>query len=92
MSVVSLKTKKILRKISGGKSSFRILERRHYQLVLYSRGDQLFLVIEAALFDHVRYVPSDPADRQTKFIGNLPVGEAAYVVTEYLDLYRRDIA
>ena len=80
------------KKFSGGKLSFCIPQRRHDRFVLCSRGDRIFLVVESALFDHVRDVPSDPADRQTELVGNLPVGEAAYVVAEYLDLYRRDIA
>ena len=47
-----------------------------------------FLVVESALLNHVRDVPSDTADRQTELVGNLTVGEAAYAVTECFNLYR----
>ena len=76
------------KKLSGGKSSFCIPQRRHDRLVLCSRGDRIFLVVESALLNHVRDVPSDTADRQTELVGNLTAGEAAYAVTECFNLYR----
>lgn len=75
-------------KFSGGKSSFCIPQHRHDRLVLCSCGDRIFLVIESALLNHVRDVPSDTADRQTELVGNLTAGEAAYAVTECFNLYR----
>lgn len=45
-------------------------------------------VVESALLNHVRDVPSDTADRQTELVGNLTAGEAAYAVTECFNLYR----
>lgn len=74
------------KKFSGGKLSFCIPQRRHDRFVLCSRGDRIFLVVESALLNHVRDVPSDTADRQTEPVGNLTAGEAAYAVTECLNL------
>ncbi len=39
------------KKFSGGKSSFCIPQRRHDRLVLCSRGDRIFLVVESACSD-----------------------------------------